>query len=329
MNAKTARIWWGLSSLAFVGLIVVPSVVGAADADGFDGYIQSGTCAAPTDDLHVKLKSDGPHDVAPYVASDQDGKAVTLGYYGAPEVPGFGVAAIYTDQQFSMVITDTQTTDPVACGDLLQPDADRYSEAGVAVVQLQPVGSSSVHGIATLERARMQREADVTPTRARIVLSTENVDVPAPTAEGFDGFIQSGSCSSPTTDAKVQLKSQGAHDVKPFAAQVKGSDEPVTVAYYGAPGAPGFGFATTYTDQEFSLVISDTDSGDGMACGAILEPDDGKFTDAGLALVQLSPLDNSGVQGYALVDRAPLERELNVTPTRIKILLFAPPVTAE
>jgi len=327
MRAKSGPIWLGLASLALVTLVVVPSVVGAADAAGFDAYIQSGTCATPTDDLRVALKSDGPHDVAPYVAKDSSGKPVTLGYYGAPEARGFGFAAVYTDRPYSMVIADTDTGDPVACGDILRPDTDRYRDAGIAVIQLQPVASGNVHGVATLERARMQRESDVAPARARIVLSTEAPGAPAPAVEGYDGYIQSGQCSSPTTDIHVKLKSKGDHDVKPFLAQTMTAGEPVTVAYYGAPTAPGFGFATTYTSQEFSLVISDTNSGNPKACGAILEPDDDKYTEAGLTLVQLSPVGSSGVQGFGLVDRAPLQREVDVSPTVVRVLLFAPPVS--
>ncbi len=107
----------------------------------------------------VKFDSDGPHDVRPYVALDPAGEPVVLGYYGAPSVPGFGVGALYySDQPFSLVIADTDTGDPVACGELLQPDADQHSEGGVAVVQLLPVGSGTVHGVAVLERAKLQRE---------------------------------------------------------------------------------------------------------------------------------------------------------------------------
>ncbi len=66
-----------------------------------------------------------------------------------------------------------------------------------------------------------------------------------------------------------------------------------------------------------------------MACGDILEPDDDDFADAGLALVQLLPVGDTGVQGFALIERIPLQRELDVTPTRVRILLFAPPVTTD
>ena len=85
----------------------------------------------------------------------------------------------------------------------------------------------------------------------------------------------------------------------PFQAISAETGEPVTVAYYGAAGAPGFGLAAAYTDQDFSLVITDAESGDPVACGDILEPDDDEFEEAGLALVQLLPTGDAGVQGYA------------------------------
>ena len=155
MNVRSAAMWWGwpLSSSRSAGRALVVSDDDDAAA-GFEGYIQSGTCAQPTDDFKVDLESeDDAYDVEPYVAVGADGEPVTLGYYGAPGVPGFGLAAIYTDQQFSMVITDPDTDEAVACGDILRPDADEFEEAGLALVQLLPVGSSDVQGIAAIERA--------------------------------------------------------------------------------------------------------------------------------------------------------------------------------
>ena len=186
----------------------------------------------------------------------------------------------------------------------------------------------TVQGVAVIERAPLQRELDVTPTRVRVLLSSggRGQHAAEPVA-GFDGYIQGGTCESPGDRLRVQLKSRGDHDVEPFLAEPDGSGEPVTVAYYGAPGAPGFGLAAAYTDQVFSLVVTDTESGDPVACGDILEPDDDDFADAGLALVQLLPVGDPGVQGFALIERIALQRELDVTPTRVRILLFAPPVT--
>jgi hypothetical protein len=100
-----------------------------------------------------------------------------------------------------------------------------------------------------------------------------------------------------------------------------------TGGYYGAAGASGFGLAAAYTDQNFSLVITDIDSGDPVACGDILKPDADEFTQAGMALVELLPVGDSGVSGYALVERVALQRELDVTPTRMRVLLFAPPAS--
>ncbi len=321
----------GLIALAALGaLLIVPAIVDAQDAAGFDGYVQSGTCAAPTDDLRVSLESDGPHDVEPYVAKLEGGDdTVVLGYLGSPGLPGFGVSAIYTDQDFSLVISDTDSDDPVACGDLLEPDNDKFGEAGLAFAQLLPVGESGVEGVAEIQRAKPQREQDVTPTRVRIVLSTgDSASTPAQPVAGYDGYIQGGSCETPSARLRVNLKSRDDQDISPYLAKPD-SGEAVTLAYYGAPGAPGFGLAAAYTDQDFSVVIADVDGGDPVACGNILEPDDDKFTEAGVALVQLLPVADSGVQGYAVIERIKLQRELDVTPTRVRIVLFAPPVTGE
>ena len=115
----------------------------------------------------------------------------------------------------------------------------------------------------------------------------------------------------------------------PFQAVSAETGDPVTVAYYGSPGAPGFGLAAAYTDQDFSLVIADAESGEPAACGDILEPDADEFAEAGLALVQLLPTGDAGVQGYAVMDRVAMQRELDVTPTLVRILLFAAPATAD
>ena len=212
MSAGSAPLWWGVSGVAVAALIVVPLLAAGDDdgAAGFDGYVQSGTCATPSDELVVDLQgADGANDIEPYVAVGEDGEPVTLGYYGAPGLPGFSVAAIYTDQQFSMVITDPDTSDAVACGDILRPDADGFGEAGLAVVQLLPVGSSGVEGVATVERARLQRELDITPTRARVILSTEAVTVPAEAAAGYDASVQSGTCEAPLDDLQGRGREPG------------------------------------------------------------------------------------------------------------------------
>ncbi len=320
----------GRRSLAFVlslsaVVAIVPLIAGAQEADGFDGFIQSGSCAEPTDDLRVELDGFGDHDIEPYLArTGNDDETVVLGYYGSPRVPGFGFSAIYADQPFSLVITGTDD-EPVACGDIFRPDEDAFGRAGLAVVQLLPTDGSTVQGFAVVDRGPLERELDSTPTRVRVLLSTEGeVTVAAPVA-GYDGHIQDGSCDSPGDTLDVQLRSRGDHDVAPFLARADGAGEPVTVAYYGATPAPGFGLAAAYTDEQFSLVISE--GGDQVGCGDILEPDEEAFSEAGLALVQVLPVGDTGVQGFAVVERIALEREADVTPTRVRVLLFAPPVT--
>ena len=320
-------------SLTAGGLLLVlsaiaPTRAGAQEeATGFDGYIQSGTCAAPTDDLRVELKTESGPDVQPYRAKAGTGdETVVLGHYGAPGAPGFGVSVLAADLPFSLVFTDAETGEPVTCGELLEPDLERYREVGIAVVQLLPVGGSNVQGFAVLDRAAMQRELDVTPTRVRALLTTDEVVTPPSPAVGYDGYVQSGTCASPGDRVRVYLKTDGDHDVMPYLAAPSGDGDPVTVAYYGTARAPGFGLAAAYTGQPFSLVVTGAENTGPVACGDLLEPDDDAFKEAGLALVQLAPVDDSGVQGYALIERIGMQRELDVIPTRVRILLFAPPV---
>jgi len=315
-----------VGATATLVLALVPLVVDAQEANGFDGYIQSGTCATPTEDLRVELTSEGDHDVEQYLArTGADDDTVVVGYYGSPGVPGFGFSAIYTDQVFSLVISEAGG--PVACGDILQPVQDEFGEAGAAVVQLLPIADSAVRGMAVIERAALERELDVTPTRVRILLSTNGDATAAQPVAGLDGYVQGGTCATPGSRLRVSLESDGDHDISPFLAQTDDSAEPVTVAYYGAAFAPGFGLASTYTDQAFSLAVTDAETGDPVACGDILQPDDDDFAQAGLALVHVVPGGESGVDGFALIERIAMERELDVTPTRVRILLFAPPVT--
>jgi hypothetical protein len=164
--------------MAAVAMVVLP-VTAQDAAPGFDGYIQSGTCAAPTSDLRVDLKSEDDYDVVPYLAkADGADETITLAYYGAPSAPGFGFATIFTDERFSLVIVDPASGDPVACGDLLEPDNDDFAEIGLALVRLEPVAGSSVRGFATVERQPLEREVDVITTRVRILLMTD-VAMPA------------------------------------------------------------------------------------------------------------------------------------------------------
>jgi hypothetical protein len=157
----------------------------------------------------------------------------------------------------------------------------------------------------------------------RILLSTDvTVDPGTEPVAGYNGYIQGGSCQAPTGRVRVELDSQAEYDVSPYQA-VSESGAPVTVAYAGAPGA-GFGLAAAYTDQDFSIVITD-EAGAPVACGDILEPEEDRYTEAGLALVQLRPVGDAGAPGYALVERIGVQRELDITPTRLRIVIFAPP----
>jgi hypothetical protein len=184
MNSKTGLNCMGLGIVAVLAAaLTVTGSVGAQDIPGFDGYIQSGTCAAPTDDVLIELEDDrSDYAVEPYIAKIEGGGTVTLAYYGAPEAPGFGFSTGFTDEEvFSLVISDADTGAPVACGDILEPDDENFEEIGVALVRLLPAGDSGLEGYAIVERTETQRELVVVPTRVRILLTT-SAEVTAPAA---------------------------------------------------------------------------------------------------------------------------------------------------
>lgn len=328
MNTRSAGMWWGLAAVVVAALLFVPLVASDADeaAEGFEGYVRGGTCAQPSGEFKADLESDDDaYDAEPYVAIGADGEAVTLGYYGSPGVPGFGLSAIYTDQQFSLVVADPDSGEAVACGDILRPDADKFGEAGVTVVQLLAVGSSDVGGLAVIQRTSVQRELDITPTQVRMVLSTEPISVSDDVAVGYEGYVRDGHCDTEPGDIQVELESEDDYDVMPFKALSADTGDAVTVASYGFAGVPGFGLASAYADLDFSLVIEDPETDEPAGCGDILEADRDEFVEAGVALVQISPTGDDGVQGYAVVQRTAMQRELDVTPTFVRVLLFAPP----
>ncbi len=171
------------------------------------------------------------------------------------------------------------------------------------------------HGLATLLVAMVLAMAICAPTVAQDA------------APGFNGYIQSGTCAAPTEDVWVELDfPRSDFAVEPYLAKVDGEDATVTLAYFGAPLAPGFGYSTLFTDQEvFSLVMTDPESGEPVACGDILEPDDENFAQIGIALIRLEPVGATGLQGYAIIERTETSRELVIIPTRVRILLTAGP----
>ena len=120
------------------------------------------------------------------------------------------------------------------------------------MVQLCPVGSRRRRqGVAAIERARLQRELDITPTQVRIILSTGPRQRAGEASAGYEGYVQGGRCESPTGDVHVELKNRDddEHDVTPFQAISAETANP-SPAYYGSAGAPGFGLAAAYTDQD-------------------------------------------------------------------------------
>ena len=191
-----------------------------------------------------KLESDGDHDVEPYVAKTGDGdETVVLGYYGSPGVPGLrplgdlhrpAVLAGHHRHRRPAIRSPAATSSSRMPTSSARPEWPSCNSCRS--------GDSTVQGVAVIERTQLQRELDVTPTRVRILLSTgAEVTAPAEAAAGFDGYIQGGTCDVADRPAARAAEEPDDHDVTPYLATADGSGEPVTVAYYGAPGAPGFG----------------------------------------------------------------------------------------
>ena len=224
------------------------------------------------------------HDIEPYLAKTGTGdETVVLGYYGSPGVPGFGFSASTPTSSSRWSSPDADDGDPVACGDILEPDADRFGEAGVAVVQLLPVGS--------IRRARggghrtgaAQRELDVTPTRVRVI-AVEREPTSATTGHGgrvrrlhprrYVRVVQATDCACSSRATATTTSNRSSPRPADPASR---SPSPTT----GRLACRGSALAAAYTDQAFSLVVTDTETGDPVACGDILEPDDDDFTEAG------------------------------------------------
>ena len=331
MNTRSAAMWWGLAAVVVAGA-AVRAARGRAMTTTPPPGSRATSRAAPvrsraTTSWPTSRARTSAYDVEPYVAIGEDGEAVTLGYYGAPGVPGFGLAAIYTDQQFSMVIADPDSDEAVACGDILRPDADQFGEAGLAVVQLLPVGvERRRRARAPSSGPRLQRELDITPTQVRIILSTEPVSVPDDVAAGYEGYVRADTATSPSRRDPGRARERGRlrrHAVQgPLRRHGRPRHRrllrrrPAHLASVWPPPTP------TRTSRWSSRMPRRASR---PRAATSSKPDADEFVEAGLALVQISPTGDDGVQGYAVVERVAMQRELDVTPTFVRVLLFAPP----
>ena len=71
-----------------------------------------------------------------------------------------------------------------------------------------------------LQRAQLERELDVSPARARILL-TDDPEMAAPEelADAYEGYVQAGTCESPSDNLKVDLASDEDDEVTPYLAE--------------------------------------------------------------------------------------------------------------
>ena len=133
---------------------------------------------------------------------------------------------------------------------------------------------------------------------------------------------KSGTCEAPETEDPVFIELEDARSdyaVEPYLARVSGEDATITLAYYGAPSLQASGTQPYLPMKKCSLVIIDPESRAPVACGDILEPDDENFEQIGVALVQLQPVGDSGLQGFATIERTETER--NIVSTQVQILV--------
>ena len=183
----------------------------------------------------------GPRRRALRRQRDGEDDTVVLGYYGVPVVPGFGFSAIYTDQAFSLVITGPRTAIRWRAATSSSRMPTRFAEAGVAVVQLLPVGDSDrardggrPAGASSSASSTSLRPAFASCCRRTARSPYRRRRRPGSTATSKAAPVM------PDRPAAHAAESQGDHDVRPYLASPDGPGEPVTLAYYGCARRPGF-----------------------------------------------------------------------------------------
>ncbi len=332
MNARSAPMWWGVAAVVVAALVVMPLAVGDDDdgAAGFDGYIQSGTCAAPSDELTIDLEGaeDAP-DVEPYVAVGADGKQVTLGQYGATEAPRlqcrgdlFQPAVLDGDhgsrqRQPSRAATSCSPM-PTSSGRPAWQSCSSCQSGRAASKGSRPSSGPASSGSWTSLRPELGSSSPprTSPCRRKRPPATR-----ATCRAGRARRRRTTSGPSRTARTTTTCRpSRPGPPRRPTPSRSPTTDRPASPASAWVPPTPS-------RASRWSSLDPDRTSQSRAATSC--EPDDDKFTEAGLALVQLMPTGgDAGVQGYAVIDRVTMQRELDVTPTLIRIVLFAAPATA-
>lgn len=152
----------------------------AEDETGFDGFVQSGTCAAPSGDIHLDVETgDNDHAFQIYTAKNME-RGNTDVYFGTRAIPGFGPLTLLGDASFSMAIIDAAGAE-VACGEITVPKESAFIDQGLILIELQAINDSQVAGVAIL-RAPDQGATDIL-TKAEVILIVGNTSAATPVAE--------------------------------------------------------------------------------------------------------------------------------------------------
>jgi hypothetical protein len=196
MVHEFSRLSFAVVVMALViGVILPGSHAAAQDASapaGFNMFIQSGSCADPTDDIRITPSQEGDaFAIYPYSAlaevdpgADADEGEVIL-FYGSRSLPGFGIVTLFGDLTYFIAITD-ESSETVACGDIRQPAEGGFVNAGTILTQLAPVGPNGVNGVAVFERGQTALDAQQQePPRVRVILlvGVGESDLPSATPE--------------------------------------------------------------------------------------------------------------------------------------------------
>ena len=112
-------------------------------ADAYDGYIHGGTCARRATGCTCPARDTGDHTSGRTSPAPRAGEPVTRRRRRGPRA-GFRVRGGARRSDLLGRPHRGGSGDAVACGDILAPDPDGLTDAGVALVHLQPIGDRGV-----------------------------------------------------------------------------------------------------------------------------------------------------------------------------------------
>ena len=286
-------MWWGLAAVVVAGLMFVPDRVEQCRrrrqrVRGLHPERHlcrpEPTTSRPTSRARTTSTTSSP--TSPWALTARPSRSATT---APPASPASVSAAIYTDQEFSLVIADPDSDEAVACGDILQPDADEFEEAGRGRGAAAP-GRVERGRRDRGHRAVHPRSASWTSRRPRCGSSSppNPISVPGDAAAGYRGLrpgravrVARRTRSGSSSRARTTTTSCRSRPSPPTAG------EPVTVASYGVRRRTWLRTGRGLHRPGLLAGHRGCRAGEPAGCGDILEADAEEFTEAGLALVQI------------------------------------------